>query len=394
MKVTIRKLYEEVKDTNITLLAGKEGLSRTVSWVHFVESNEISEFLEGGEVVFVTGVAIEKDDDLFPLIESIIRNGASGIVINVGLYIKEVPSEILEICEERQIPLLVVPWSVYMAEIMRRFCLTITLAGKKELEMIAAVKNAIFFPSQRELYVPHLESYGLDLNVSYIVLLISMESEEISNKDITRKMLIRQIENYAYRMNWPCVTLEIDNEVILLFTDTSDDEVSNCLEQLKENCTSFQVNRNIFSGIGQSTKNMYCISKSFAQAKTVINLQKRYSSSINNNRYGELGIYKILLKVKEKEVIEDFIEETIGGILKYDEINNSNLEEVLRVYLKNNGSVKETADILFVHRNTINYKISKINNMLNINLAYYEDCSKVIIALKLYDIAKMDKAHN
>lgn len=46
MAVTVRKLYESVRDMGIELLAGGAGLNRGVRWVHMVESKEISTFLE------------------------------------------------------------------------------------------------------------------------------------------------------------------------------------------------------------------------------------------------------------------------------------------------------------------------------------------------------------
>lgn len=390
MGVSVGKLLDSVKDENITLLAGGQGLNRMVRWVHPTETEEICGFLQGEEVVLITGVALEKQDDLINLVKASIKGGASAIIVNIGPYIKEIAASILEICEERQVPLFSVPWNIYMAEIMRKFCFIITLEDKKEVEMSSAIKNAIFFPEQGQLYMPYLENYGLKVDVAYITLLLSVKSDKKEENDINKKMMLRQIENYSYNMKWDCTTVQLDNDVIILFSgDYTEEEVESSFKELINNCTSLRINKEVYYGIGECVKNIRCIGKSYYQAKKVVALQKKHPEFELNARYSSLGVYKILLNVSDKDVMNSFVKDTIGKILKYDEINDSNLEEVLRVYLKNNGSVKETADTLFIHRNTVNYKINKINKILEINLSDYESCSMVLMALKLNDILDM-----
>lgn len=43
---------------DVTLLAGKNGIHNPVTWVHMVETMEASDFLQGGEIVFTTGLGL------------------------------------------------------------------------------------------------------------------------------------------------------------------------------------------------------------------------------------------------------------------------------------------------------------------------------------------------
>lgn len=61
-----------------------------------VENIEIATFLEGGEVTFSTGIGLSNEFELINLIEGIIKSKASGIVINIGPYIKK-SEEILNV---------------------------------------------------------------------------------------------------------------------------------------------------------------------------------------------------------------------------------------------------------------------------------------------------------
>lgn len=393
MAVNVRKLYKSVEDEEVELLAGAGGLVRAVRWVHIVENTEISTFLEGGEIVFTTGVALEKEGDLFETVKAIIANGASAIFINIGPYIREIGGEIIEFCEERQIPLFQVPWKVHMAEIMRRFCLMITLEDKKQLELSSAVKNAVLFPDQTELYVPHLENYGLHVNDAYHVMLIGVPQQKEEKHELYEKILLRQVENYISQMEWNCTVTEMESFLLLLFSGEkyTEEVLEQCVNFLVANCLQLRNQKQVVIGIGQPTKNMYCIARSFREAKSVIDLAKMDVQ--DTIFYSRLGLYKLLLGIADREVVRSYVWETIGTLLDYDKLNNNNLTDVLRVYLKHNGSVKEAAEEMFVHRNTINYKIHRIGELLNCSLTDYEVCARLNIALKLYDIRGTEIGH-
>ena len=391
MAVNVRKLYKSVEDEEVELLAGAGGMGRAVRWVHIVENIEISTFLEGGEIVFTTGVALEQEEELFETVKAIVANGASAIFINIGPYIKEIGSEIIAFCEERQIPLFQVPWKVHMAEIMRSFCLMITLEDKRQLEISSAVRNAVLFPEQTELYVPHLENYGLHVNDAYHVMLIDRQKEEQSG--FYEKILLRQIENYISQMEWNCMVTEMETSWMLLFSGEkyTEELLGQCAELLSANCLQWKNQKQPLIGIGQPTKNMYCIARSFREAKSVIDLAKMNVQ--DTMFYSRLGLYKLLLGITDREAVRSFVWENIGILLDYDKLNDNNLTDVLRVYLKHNGSVKEAAEEMFVHRNTINYKIHRIGELLNCSLTDYEVCARLNMALKLYDIRKTEIGH-
>lgn len=92
-----------------------------------------------------------------------------------------------------------------------------------------------------------------------------------------------------------------------------------------------------------------------------------------------MGIYKLLMGIEDREIIEEYYEKTILPLIEYDNKNDSDLAIVLRSYLRHNGSVKETSDELFVHRNTINYKLSKISEILGLDLSLLN--SRLILSL-------------
>ena len=63
MSVGLKYLYNEIKKHEVKLLAGENGLKNKVRWTQLVESVEVASFLQGGELLFTTGLAMTSKDD-------------------------------------------------------------------------------------------------------------------------------------------------------------------------------------------------------------------------------------------------------------------------------------------------------------------------------------------
>ena len=81
--------------------------------------------------------------------------------------------------------------------------------------------------------------------------------------------------------------------------------------------------------------------------------------------------------------MESFYDKILGDLVFYDKVNNTDYVEILINYFENNCRVVETANALYIHRNTMNYKINKIEEILDINLSDIGDRSKIYIALMI-----------
>ena len=67
-------------------------------------------------------------------------------------------------------------------------------------------------------------------------------------------------------------------------------------------------------------------------------------------------------------------------LTEYDEQHNADYVETLECYLNNGGSVKAVAEEMFIHRNTILYRMTNIKNLLNCSLESSEDRMRFKIA--------------
>ena len=367
MAVLLSDLYENIKNQDVTLVAGERGMGNVVRWLHMVESNAISSFLDGQEIAFTTGVGLNRDETLLDLVKANNEHKASGMVINIGPFIKEVPKDVIDYCNKEGFPLFTVPWRVHMAEIMRSICYIITESDKYNLELSSAVKNAIFFSNQEELYVPQLERNNFLPTWTYCITVVEImeNGEKVSEEKLQR--YLKTMENYMIFSRKKTFVFELGGNIVLLFAGYAEAMVKKTVTDMLKRC-NFQKEQ-CYIGIGRATPNAQNIGKSYRQACQVLKLQKNTQNDKGVVAYQDLGIYTLLMDIENEDVINEYYAETIQKLVEYDKLNQTNYCEVLQCYLEHSGSVKETAEAMFVHRNTINYKINKIEEMLNCDLS-------------------------
>lgn len=386
MAIELQRLIEKVAHMDVTLIAGEGGLHNLVSWVHMVETMEASDFLQGGEIAFTTGLGLSNRVSLLTLTEFIYQKKAAGMIVNTGPFIETIPPEVIDFCNENNFPLFLIPWKIHLAEVMRIFCFAITKDDQRMLETAAAFKNAIFFPKQEELYIVPLSQQGFHVNWKYSVCVIRLHN---SNADLAERLeqLMVSISIYAQHKYENCAIFSHDTEILIVTAADSDDQLRIFVSDIRSHTLlSLARGETITMGCGKLTKSVRCIYKSYRQANAIQKLQENAKVDPSLVFYSDMGIYKLLMGIEDKDIILEYYDKTIRPLLDYDQKNDSDLAVVLRCYLNNNGSVKETADQLYVHRNTINYKLNKISEILDIDLSQLDNRLQLNVGFMLQDM--------
>ena len=78
------------------------------------------------------------------------------------------------------------------------------------------------------------------------------------------------------------------------------------------------------------------------------------------------------MSITDKEVFKDYYNDTLGELLKY--------------YLENNGSVQKTAEHFYVHRNSINYRLNKVQDILDMDISDLDNRIQLRLAFMVRDM--------
>ncbi|SCH84521.1 PucR family transcriptional regulator [Romboutsia sp. 1001713B170207_170306_H8] len=385
MSISIEYLYKDIKKHDVKLIAGERGLNNKVRWTHIVESEEIASFLQGEEIVFTTGVSINNDTTLLNIIKITKNQNASGIVVNTGKYIKEISKEVIDYCNENNYPLFVMPWNIRIPDVMRDLTITILESERTYAEISNAIKDAIFLPTHEELYIQTLEKVGFKCDWDYIVSIIELEANDDTIKNIPNhaERVKSYIEDKLSYIRNNYFTVNVGKSVIIVFYNKTDLEVDKILKKLYVLMDKDYKMLKFYVGIGKHTNNLKNLYRGYEEAKNVAKINRLIRNNNVHIRYSEVAIYRLLLGMDNKDIIKEFHDETIGDLEVYDKVNNTDYVELLISYFENNCKINETAKSLYLHRNTVNYKINKIEEILDLNLDDIGDKSKIYLSLMI-----------
>ncbi len=140
-------------------------------------------------------------------------------------------------------------------------------------------------------------------------------------------------------------------------------------------------------GIGKACNSIDEIKKSYQEARRAIFIARKFGKIDQVVSYDGLGAYKLLFSIEDDEDLKQFIDQTIGPILGHDrEKKNEVLIKTIQQYIACNFNSRKTADSLFIHINTLKYRLQKIQNIAGIDLNDPETRLNFQLALKALEI--------
>ena len=90
--------------------------------------------------------------------------------------------------------------------------------------------------------------------------------------------------------------------------------------------------------------------------------------------------------VAEKYPLTDFYHTGVAAIRDYDTLHNTNFLETLKLYLIHIDNPGAIAEQLFIHKNTVFYRISKIKEQFHLNLDDGDERFKIHLTVKLMEM--------
>lgn len=370
MAITVSQLCVNAeKMYHMKLCAGAAGLENIVRWVHMVEDCAVPDFLHGNELVFTTGIGHYGTDWLTGFAESLHEHNAAGLVVNIGPHIDSIPTKTIVYCEQNALPLFAIPWNVHIIDITYNFCRRIIANEKTETSLAEAFRNLVFTPENRRGYAAALERSGFREDSRYMVIAISLLENDVeaANKIYSGGYL--KLWQLLKKSSSPVGIFTENDTLILIRQNVSDDELVQLFSDLRtciETEYSDEIKRAITFGVSDSGGGILSIVDGYKQAISALKTAKIHNKE--NVFYRDIGVYKLIFGVDNKCVLSDFVSGTLGRLIDYDEKNNTDYTMILKSYLDCGGSVQELATRSGVHRNTVNYKMKVIREILNVEL--------------------------
>lgn len=143
----------------------------------------------------------------------------------------------------------------------------------------------------------------------------------------------------------------------------------------------------LFAGISQSFENPALMNTYYRQAKSTAQI-----AAVLRNRkpfccYNDVSLYHLFEALPGDTDLRQFCHEKILALESYDTKHNTDLAPTLHAYLESRCSISKTAEKMFVHRNTIHYRIRKCYELLECELEDGDDFFSCIFSLRILEYA-------
>jgi sugar diacid utilization regulator len=116
-------------------------------------------------------------------------------------------------------------------------------------------------------------------------------------------------------------------------------------------------------GVGSAAPRPSELARSCEEAEFALSLQATVGCACQVVEFETLGVYQLLSGMKDTASVERFARAWLRALLDYDARKNAELVATLTEYLEHGGSYEGTARALWIHRNTLKYRLQRIREI-------------------------------
>lgn len=179
------------------------------------------------------------------------------------------------------------------------------------------------------------------------------------------------------------------NEGIILVLNISNTEIEES-EHLKK-VHIYLENNSFYAGESQMFSDLLLLDKHYIQALKALEIGKKKDKNRRIFRYKDYETYNFLVECSKYVNIVNYCHRSIVLLKEYDENNGTDYYKTLYQYLKNDKQVIATAGSLFIHRNTVNYRLEKIQEITGLVLKDLKDSFHIYLSFKILEAERLTK---
>lgn len=136
-------------------------------------------------------------------------------------------------------------------------------------------------------------------------------------------------------------------------------------------------------GVARPARAAESIPEAYKEAQGALGLGTRLFGPGRVTYYADLGLYRLLLTMQGTTELGAFYEETLGRLLESDRRGSGELMRTLEAYFAGRASPTEAAERLHVHRNTLLYRLRRIQTITGLDLEDPETRLALHLALRV-----------
>jgi len=230
-----------------------------------------------------------------------------------------------------------------------------------------------------EIAVETLKYLDLHFEEYFYILTIDIDSMNWNN---TSDISLRQIKNLLEMTVKNSKCLIYNGAIVMLISCrekiiSPEIEFKKLIDLLKKN--------QIYAGLSRSFQNIIEMQAHYRQSAQAVKAGRLMGGGQYLFQYEDYAIYHIFDIRSKQADLKDFCHSSIFKLLEYDYKNNTNYYDLLKTYLLKKKRQVDTANALYIHRSTISYHISKIREIMGVDLDDPETTYHLMLTYEILD---------
>ncbi len=237
--------------------------------------------------------------------------------------------------------------------------------------------------------------FGYKLNVPYICLVGYPENFDDLAKNRYDSDLFgfknsvyyieEEVQHAAAFLKKAVVFTYSNNELIIFLEDDGDiGNVNIFLDLVEKKLNTLMPGAIISWGIGKDADGILQFHESYKKATSALEIGRKQSGPGERTHYKETELNRLLMILEKNEEIKEIVKKVLMPLILYDSQKEMNLIETYIVYDKHNKNVSQSARSLNLHRQSLLYRLSKIEALTGLSLDNSNDALLLNLSIKLY----------
>ena len=378
-----------LKLDGMQLIAGEKGLHRMVSWTYMVQTRPYADHMNRGNFALIVVDYVRFDyEEAARSMEELNELGISGLAVSTVDDREDVPQSMIDRANELELPLFYIRWEgASFVDIAQSIGSLIVQTGVENKKTGDYLYNLLFGYEINDKYVEKISGqFGLDFSRPYRVGVIVIDRKygvNLEQDEHTYEYYADCLNREVNNMEGSSMFMRFLNKFVLLFEARENKEIEHELERILRRLDDKPQFKGLIRStciLGAAYKDPRDFGQSYQEAKNLI-AKKDILPNPKNKKVlsaSSMGIYKYMFNSGNQAEILDYCNEKLRTLEEYDHANGTFLQDTLLAYYMNGFSVGKTAEALFIHRNSLQYRINKIEELLGMELDDYMEYLNLI----------------
>ncbi|MCP1462207.1 PucR family transcriptional regulator ligand-binding domain-containing protein [Pseudomonas sp. S3E17] len=400
MSLTIADVLALPGLESMRLRAGAAALDNVVRWPYVAENSGIAEWVLGGELVFVTGINHPRDEaNLLQLLDEACQRQVAGLVILTGAaYIQAIPQRLLDAAEAAGMPLIEQPYSLKMVLVTQAIGSALIQSeqlGRSRHDVLERLLTGDY--QSLDLLLHRAVQLNMPLAGHWQVAQLQLEGSELlfaqGDAAQVEAQLARQHDAISRRLRQLSAVLPVLGRagqwtLLLPAPDAvtalaNRQQLANWLNPLNLRLAPLK----LFIGLSAAAHPPARLAQAQDEARQALVAARRFSERAGLCVYDELGVLKLLSGVRDRALLDQFLNERLGPLLRHDLHHGPSLMPTLEAWFHENGNLVAAAQRLALHRNTLTHRVQRIEALCGLTLDNAYDRLDIGIALMIWRLS-------